>query len=190
MASENAENLPNNDPKAPKRLLWLSLPVLCILIISFNLFWVHMPAQSKLNEDYRNQAASLAVYHRWGVHPNEIVIDVRNVRGEASRIDITRMLFQIAEEFKDRNYNAVILAHRGKEKLVLDGAFFNEAGRTFHYQNPIYLSRTLPQNVRQLNGRSAYGSYSGGWLGVLNAELDDLNQLHDDWWLDAEIYGR
>lgn len=172
-----------------KALRWLSLPAIIAFVLAYNFFWMHFPVQQKLSEDYRNTSASIAVYHRWGIHPNEIVVDIRSVEGSASRLDITRMLFQIAEVFEDRNYSTVILAHRGKEKLKLDGDFFKETGETFSFQNPIHLSRELPKNVYHLDGKRAYGSYSGGWLGVLNAELEQLNDLHDDWWLDAELSG-
>jgi len=174
-------------PKRSRR--WLAIPLFMLTVFAFNFTWLNWPAQQKLGGDYRNKSATMLVYHRWGVVPNEIVIDVWGVEESASRADVTRMLFHIAEKFADRNYDQVVLAYKGRARLILDGDFFNKVGRTFQYENPIYLMRTLPQHVKHLDGTSAFGSYSGGWIGVLNAEMDDLNALHDEWWLDSELYG-
>lgn len=165
------------------------IPLGILTIVAFNFAWLNWPAQQKLSEDYRNESATVLVYHRWGIIPRQIVVDVWSVDETASRADVTRMLFHIAEQFANRDYDQVILAYKGQARLQLEGDFFNEVGRTFRYENPIYLMRTLPQHVSQIDGTQAFGSYSGGWMGVLNAQMEDLNTLHDKWWLDSELHG-
>ena len=171
------------------RWLWLFAPVMLLLVVvAYNWIAVFHPAQSALSKDYRNKSAQVAVYQRWGVLPSEIVFDIRSVEGTVSRADITRMLFQVAEAFEDKEFDWVVLAYKGKAKFKIPGEHFQEIGREFSYQNPVYLMRKLPQNVCELDGSAAFASYSGGWLGVLGAEMDDLNELHDRWWLDDAVY--
>ena len=167
-------------------VLYMGLPLLCVVV--FNALRLYIPAKSVLSDDHRNKTVSVAVYHRWGIVPSEIVFDLRNIRGDTSRADVTRMLFQVAEAFEDRDYEWVFLAYKGKAKLKLDGEQFKEIGETFSYQNPVYLMRKLPQHIYYLDGRRVFGVYTGGWLGVASAELSDLNQLHDKWWWEEDIF--
>lgn len=170
------------------RWLWLIAPAVLILaVLAYNWGGVSLPAKSALSEDYRNKSADVVVYHRWGILPSEIVFDIRGVKDTVSRADVTRMLFQVAEAFEDREYDWVILAYKGTARLKIPGDYFQEIGREFSFQNPVYMMRKLPQNVYELDGTPAFSSYTGGWLGVLGAEMDDLNEMHDRWWLDNAL---
>lgn len=172
-----------------RRGLWLLVPTAIVLVVlGFNWISLYQPARSALSEDIRNQSAEVAVYHRWGISPKEIVFDLRRVSGTVSRADVTRMLFQVAEAFENREYDWVILAYKGEARLKIRGSHFQEIGHEVSFQNPIYLMRKLPQNVYELDGSPAFSSYTGGWLGVLGAEMDDLNELHDRWWLDEALH--
>jgi len=47
----------------------------------------------------------------------------------------------------------------------------------------VYTIRTFPQNVRKLDGTPAYETWSGGMLGVLSRQREDVNQFARDWFI-------
>lgn len=48
-------------------------------------------------------------------------------------------------------------------------------------QNPIYLIRTLPEQMYRPDGTSAFGSRSGGLLGVFGGQMKDVNEFGRAW---------
>jgi len=168
-----------------KPIAWIGLCIAVLTaIVGFNLGDSYIPAREVLAEDSRNSVAKIAVYHRWGVSPRTIVLDLRSVNDDAAAIDIDRMVFQIAERFHDRTYDKVILAFRGEPKFRLDGAYFRRIGSEYAWQNPIVLVRTLPENVEALDGGRAFSEWSGGLLGVVSRQLEDHNSMHQQWYRD------
>jgi hypothetical protein len=160
-----------------KRWLWWLLAAL-VLLVGWNAI-VAVPVASALDDD----SHSVLVYRRWLISPNEIVFDVRGVSDTGSMADMDRQLFKAAEALKDRSYDSVILAYKGSGRFRLDGAHFKQVGKSWSYQNPIYLIRTLTENVDNMDGTPAFGAWTGGWLGVMNKQLQDHNDLHERWYM-------
>lgn len=163
---------------------WWGPPLVVLAsVLAFNFFGAHLPAAAKLEEDPRNRSVSWAVYHRWGISPRVIVLDIRQLNN-ASMADVDRALFQIAERFSGRNYDLVLLAHRGEAKFQLEGTYFSRLGDEYRYQNPLVLIRELPSHTFTLDGQPAFSEWSGGWLGVINAQMEDHATLHQVWYAD------
>lgn len=149
----------------------------------WNYVSVTYPVAYRLSEDPRNTKVSLWAYHRYGLVPSVLVIDLRRVDDQAAAADVLRALFQSAEGLKDAKFERVVLAYRGSAKLIMDGDYFQRVGQEFMTQNPIYTMRTLPQNIHKLDGSAAYGTWTGGLLGVLGKQMEDLGKFSDDWYL-------
>lgn len=115
--------------------------------------------------------------------PSVLVIDLRRVDADAATVDVLRALFQSAQSHKVSRFDQVLLAHRGMPKFALDGAYYTQLGQEFGEQNPVYTIRTLPQNVRKLDGTPAYETWSGGMPGILNRQMEDVNQFPRDWFI-------
>ncbi|HQS69696.1 MAG: hypothetical protein B7Y36_16540 [Novosphingobium sp. 28-62-57] len=96
-------------------------------------------------------------------------------------------MFKSAEALKDSQYDGVVLAYHGGGRLILDGPHFRTVGQEFAYQNPIYTIRTLTEHVMTMDGSPLFGSWSGGWLGVLSKQMDDHNKFHEQWWVKPEL---
>ncbi|MNU11538.1 hypothetical protein D3C72_2594780 [compost metagenome] len=47
----------------------------------------------------------------------------------------------------------------------------------------MYTIRTFPQNVWKLDGTAAYETWTGGMLGVLSKQMEDVNQFAKDWFI-------
>lgn len=160
---------------------------LVVVIGSINFIFLQRHINSVLSEDPRNEGIEVWVHYKWFIFPNEIKYDLRELSGGNSTADITRVLLQFAEKKKGTEYNKVRLAYKGKDKFYLEGSYFQSLGEDYSYQNPIYILRTLPENVYNFDGSRAYGVWTGGWLGVMGRQMEDLNQFAQDWYLKDAI---
>ncbi len=62
------------------------------------------------------------------------------------------------------------------------GEDFQEIGREYKAgQNPVYLTRTLPEKLFLPDGSSAFGTWTGGLLGVAAQQMDDVNEAARTW---------
>lgn len=151
---------------------------------AWNYFGVYGPVSKRLAEDERNQKVSVWAYRELGVSTSTIVFDLRGANDDAAAVDVTRALFQASESLKDSRFERVVLAHRGEAKLYVQGEYFQTLGQSFNKQNPVYLLRTLPENVHKLDGSKAYGTWTGGVLGVFAKQMEDLSSMAKDWYLE------
>ena len=76
-----------------------------------------------------------------------------------------------------------MLAYQGDTRLLMDGPYFQKMGATRQTENPIYTMRTMQEHILNPDGSPAFGTWSGGWLGVMGKQLEDHNEFHRRWWL-------
>ena len=150
------------------------------LVVGISVFRVNSAAAKATRYD----DVKVLAYYRYGLHPSQIVYDVRDLGPAASQAEVLRGLFSFAEALKDREFDQVVLAYRGEAKFLLDGGDFRTIGREHAWQNPIYTLRTFPSLLTTPDGRPAFGSWNGGLLGVVGAQMDDVNELGRRWYLD------
>lgn len=127
---------------------------------------------------------SVIAHRRWLVSPSEIVFDLRGVTPEASMAKVDRTLFLAAHALKDKRFDAVALAWKGDTRFLLAGERFQTIGQEWPAQNPIYVIRTLQEDLATPDGQPAFGVWTGGWLGVMGKQMEDHNKFHHQWWLD------
>ncbi|MFV3129553.1 hypothetical protein [Niveispirillum sp. KHB5.9] len=157
---------------------------LVLLVGAANFFSATLPVSRAIGGDDRNGGISAYGYHQYLLLPGTLVFDVRDVGGGVSPLDMTRALLQTASAMKGRRFEKVILAYRGSTRYVMSGSYFQELGRNFNAgENPLYLMRTLPQNLRKPDGRDAFSTWTGGVLGVLTQQMDDFSDFHKQWWM-------
>lgn len=125
----------------------------------------------------------VSVHYKTYVNPSVLVYDLRAVAGTNSRLDVTRVLLQFAEQVKDNKFDKVELAFKGEAKFLIDGDYFQELGREYNYQNPIYTTNHMPENLRRPDDVRAFETWTGGWLGVSTKQMEDFNDFHDQWYL-------
>jgi hypothetical protein len=144
---------------------------------------VNGPLQSVIASDARN--AGVEAKARYGdIGLSILVFDLRNISGNNSRADVFRVFLHYAKAMKDKRFDTVELAWRGKAKFVISGSYFQKLGQEFDLQNPVYTIRTFPENLRTPSGERAFPEWEGGIFGVLKAQMDDFNHFHDQWYLD------
>jgi hypothetical protein len=164
---------------------WLAIATtsLALCVAGINYFGAHRPASERLAQDPRNEKLALWLHYQYGLKPGTLVVDLRRFSDEAAIADIMRALLHAAEAHKSSRFDRVLLAYRGKPKFMLQGEFFQTIGQEFQHQNPLYTLRTFPQNVYKLDGSQAYGEWTGGWLGVVGKQMEDVNRFAKDWFL-------
>jgi xanthosine utilization system XapX-like protein len=140
---------------------------------------VTIPVSRALSDE---TGVTMVAYRRWLVSPGTIVVDVWKMDGTAAMVDVDRNLFKAAEALKDQSYSNVVLAYRGRGRFLLDGAHFKTIGEERSYQNPIYMVRTLTEHIDNMDGRPAFGTWEGGWLGVLGKQMEDQGEFHAQWY--------
>lgn len=156
----------------------------CLAIATINYLRVDRIAQSSTQgRDYMAPHA----YYRYGVSPSAIVYDLWGVTGNASAAGALGRFFQFAEDMRARRFDHVYLAYRGNIRFRIGGDEFAEIGRRYAWENPVYLLRTFPEKIETLDGGPAFGRWSGGMLGVLGRQMDDVNELTAEWWLNDEL---
>lgn len=172
-----------------KRAGWLGAAIcaVALTVVGWNYASAHRPVAERLAKDPRNEKVSLWAYHQYGLVPGTLVIDLRRLNGDVASIDVMRVLLQSAEAHKDAKFDQVILAYRGSGKFYLEGEYYQSLGKEYGTQNPAYTLRTFPENVRNLDGTPAYGTWTGGMLGVLGKQMEDLAEFSKAWYLNDAL---
>jgi hypothetical protein len=47
----------------------------------------------------------------------------------------------------------------------------------------MYTLRTLPENLNRPDGEQAFGTWTGGMLGVLGHQMEDFAEWHSAWYI-------
>lgn len=145
---------------------------------------INKQAISSTIENSRNHGLDLSVYCENFLYPKIVVVDVIDVGLDKSTADVFRMLFLIAENLEGKKFDKVYLASKGTKKFFIDGKYFKDLGSSFSYQNPVYLLRTFPENTYLLDGKKAFPTWTGGAIGVVGKQMEDLNSLARDWFIE------
>lgn len=144
---------------------------------------VNGPLQKTITTDSRN--AGIEAKARYGNFARSLLVfDLTNISANNSRADVFRVFLQYAAAVKDKQFESVQLAWRGRVKFIIDGAYFQKLGREFDFQNSVYTIRTFAENLRTPTGTRAFPEWEGGMLGVLKAQMDDFTRFHDQWYWD------
>lgn len=136
-----------------------------------------------LSADQRNAGLTFDAHFASYLNPQVLVVDLRGVSSSNSPTDVFRALLQLAAASKTSRYSRVELAHRGQTKFLIPGEYFLQLGNEYGEQNPVYTIRTFPEHLLRPDGSSAYGSWSGGWLGVLKEQMNDFDDFHRRWYI-------
>ena len=181
---------PSNTPQTQPTKSRTLLIVACLLLIPvgpvgvwlFNYMSVNRPLQRVLASDARNQAVRARAHFGNWVDMDTLVFDLTGVSADATRLDVFSSLLQYAEAMKDRHFGKVVLSARGISKFTLDGTYFQELGKEFSVQNPMYTIRTFPAHLAAMDGSKPFPEYEGGILWVLQKETEQFVEFSDQWY--------
>lgn len=165
-----------------------SLILLLVLaggIWSWNRFTVDQWVQAAQDDDPRNASFQVDGRYQYYVTPGVLVLDLTTVDSDRmSPVDLWRGLLQIAARAAEENrqYDRVVLARNRTPVFVMQGDDFSELGvERVAGQNPVYQLRTLPENLYRPDGEGAFGQWSGGMIGVLTEQMEDVKEAALAW---------
>ena len=99
-------------------------------------------------------------------------------------VDIDRVLLKFSEKMKNGSYQKLIFSFKFTKKFFIKGDYFKKLGEEFSSQNHAYTIRTFAENIYKVNGERAFGTWTGGLIGVLTEQMDDHNEFHKEWYLE------
>jgi len=168
-----------------KRIL-VGTPVGMALAVAAVFLWnyatVQKPIDRAIESDSRNAGIVAKAHFGNYVAPNELVLDLRSVSPDKSPADVFRLFLQLSEGLKGRHFSKVTLAYRGTPKFQIKGDYFQQLGREYGTQNPVYTMRTFPENLYKPDGTQAFRQWTGGWLGVMQKQMGDFTEFHKQWY--------
>lgn len=181
----NRQAPPHQNKSAEKipLIMILAAVALCALIWGRNYISVQQPVAKAIQADSRNSGVSLTARYQHYFDSSVLILDLTDVTSAAPS-DLFRVLFQSADALNDagRRFDKVILARSGTPVFQMQGDDYATIGREFGGgQNPIFLVRTLPEKLYKPSGISAFGSWEGGWIGVLKNQMEDANMAATQW---------
>jgi hypothetical protein len=161
------------------------LAVLSGGVFAWNQVTLQAPMEEVLDVDARNAGIEVRVHYKGYSRPGIVVYDLREVAPDKSPADVFRVFLQFADAMKGESFDRVELAFRGETKFVLDGRDFQELGQNYGRENPMYLVRTFPERLQTPEGGRAFERREGPPLQVVGVQLDDFNEFHRRWYIEA-----
>ncbi len=164
--------------------------VVAATIAAVNYFMLHKPVTDRMAADSRNSGISLLIHYKYGIVPGTVIFDLRTIAGSKAPLDLWRVFFQGASVLATmgRSPANVQLQRSGNTVFVLKGEDFLKLGAEFENgQNPVFLLRTLPEKLANADGTAAYQAWTGGLLGVVGKQMEDLSDAGRRWVGDPAI---
>ncbi len=186
--SASTNPLHHPSPRSKSKLpLLLLIPAIFFGLIAVIYGWNYLSVQSPMNTvlsaDVRNKGIEINTHYQNYISPSILIYDLKNISGNNSKADVFRILLQYAEQMKENKFEKVILSFKGKPKFIIDGTYFQKLGEEYSFQNPVYTMNHFAENVYDLNGTAAFGTWTGGWLGVAGKQIEDFGKVHDQWYM-------
>jgi len=169
-----------------KSLKWVGsfLLVVVLSMFLFNYLTLQMPVKKTITEDTRNAGVIIRLHYKYFILPSIVIFDIKSLAGENSASDVFRVFLNAAASLKNKEFKKVELFSKGKIKFFVKGIYFKQLGEEYGNQNVVYTIRTFPENLYLSDGTGAYQQWSGGWLGVMNKQMEDFNDACKKWFLE------
>ncbi len=158
------------------------------VVFGVNYIVLQKPMVDVLKTDPRNKGVVISAHYGSYINPSELVFDLKSISDLNSPADVSRVLLQYADALKEKKFEQVVLAYKGKHKFQLKGGYFKTLGMDYKTQNPVYTMRTFPENVYRIDGTAAFNTWAGGLLSVLGKQMEEFSEFHKQWYL-LEIAG-
>ncbi len=172
-----------------KKILIILFVVSVIIFAIY--FFNYNQLQSKMNyvvnNDSRNDGIVVNVHFGGYLQKSILEYNLKSISSNKSKADVFRVFLQFSEEMKENSFKQIYLSFRGNKKFIINGDYFNTLGKEYSFQNPIYIMRTFPENLKKLDGQNAYPEWTGGLLGVSNKQLEDFDDFHNNWYFNDLI---
>src|SRR4051794_27303078 len=111
-----------------------------------------------------------------------VVFDLRDGGSAgARRIDPIHLLMQFSSKLDLYSVNRVVLARNGNKRFYITGTDLRPLANSYENGGRAWAFNNLPANIYRMDGTRAYGEWTGGWLGVLQKQSEDVNRFITEW---------
>lgn len=110
-----------------------------------------------------------------------IVFDVRSCEGDSRLIDPLHLLLQFGYILRDTEIDHLAIASGGEEVYRLPKPDLDELARQYELGARIWAFNHWPERLREPTGERAFGTWTGGFIGVLAGQAKDLNEALRTW---------
>jgi hypothetical protein len=175
-------------PKQRRFYVLLVIPIilagLFVAVYGWNYIGTQSPMKAVISSDVRNKGIHVTTHYQNYTNSAVLFYDLNELSAETSPADVFRVFLQYSEKMKDKQFDKVILAFRGKPKFIVPGTYFKQLGQEYNFQNPVYTINHFPESIYRIDGTQAFGTWTGGWLGVASKQIQDFNDFHKQWYID------
>lgn len=113
----------------------------------------------------------------------EITLDIPELAGSESNVEMFRLVLHVADRLEEDGAGStrLRLASFGEDRVIVPAEETRRLGAAFPDENPMYLVRTFPQHVKDLEGESLFPERHGALLAVTPRQMEDFNQFARLW---------
>jgi len=155
----------------------------CIaVIVVFYLSFRNSDLRSKINQCESFKIVNASVSYEGFVGSDIVVFDLRDgSKSGARRIDPVHLLMQFADKIDLYEVDRVILARNGQQRFYLQSKDLRPLVNSYAGGGRIWAFKNLPASIYRMSGSRPFGEWTGGWLGVLQKQSEDLNDFLTAW---------
>ena len=133
-----------------------------------------------MSRTVRNAGIEVSVYNEG---QDILIYDIKSIDEDKSMADVFRVFLQFADKVSGEDFQEVILVSQGNKQFKITGSYFKTLGVEYSFQNPVYTTRTFPENVLNMDGSKAYSTWEGGVIGVTTKQMEDFSDLSKKWYI-------
>ena len=173
--------------KSKKRhLKWLIptiiSPIIIALLIPIYSWQRNNGLRDKLRSCKTYDVIKADVYHEGFLSSDVVVFDLQDGGSStARRIDPVHLFLQFSDKLDRHSVQRVILARNGRKIFYISSADLKPLSDSYANDGRLWAFNHLPERVCTMSGSHKYGEWTGGWLGVLEKQTEDLNEFIYDW---------
>ncbi len=158
--------------------------LLCIGV-GVSLWWGtlrHSELRSLLRGCSDTGGIEVSVYYGSVFSQEEVVFDLQDVQAHVRRVDVLHLLLRYARKLdRPGAPERLALAARGRRLFYLPRSDYRKLAEEHAVGNRLWSIHHFAERLRTMSGARAYGTWTGGWLGVMKKQLEDLNDFLDTW---------
>jgi len=158
--------------------------IVITLVAAFMVFqWArHSDLRKKLDACESNGVVKANVYYAGAFATDTVVFDLKDGGSSgARRIDPVHLLMQFAGKLNLNLIDRIVLARNGKEVFYVSGSDLSKPADSYEGGGRVWAFNNLPERVRTMSGSQPYGEWTGGFLGVLKEQSEDVNEFIEEW---------
>ncbi|MHB8969716.1 MAG: cell envelope integrity protein TolA [Pirellulaceae bacterium] len=179
--------------RANNRMTWRiggTVTAIVATVLSIYVITRGSDLRGKLDRCNSKDVVSVRVMYSGISGTETVVFDFRDGGSpSARRIDPVHLLMQFANELDLYSVRRVVLARNGQHRFYISSVDLRPLADSYAGGGVLWAFNNLPANVRRMDGTRAFGEWTGGLLGVLKEQAEDVNQFIDEWIGDSSVGG-